>query len=115
MLDRYFYIIERDEDDEKCIHLEGNIYFNDDGSEKDWRVAEYYWLYLDIDTAKRMIRDNTFYEYANASVAGLSDATQKEAETLCAEYYGDEEPGTELHIKDITEDTPYGCYWFEER
>lgn len=115
MLDRYFYIIERDEDGMKCIHLEGNVHLNDaDESDTCYRGVSWHWLFIDIDEAKQMIADDEFFEcFLPDQTTYLGDITEEEAYELCDNYYGDGEPGTELHIKDITKNTPCGCYWFE--
>lgn len=107
-MDKYFYIIEQGNGG-KVIHMQGNIYSNDDGS---YKHAEWTFLYLEISEAKYMLNTDTFYEYINERVNYLDDITEEIA-TARVENYFDGEPGTELHILDITENTPCGDYWFE--
>lgn len=107
-MDRYFYIIEHGNGG-KVIHMQGNIYRNDDGS---YKHAEWTFLYLEISEAKYMLDTDTFFEYINERVSYLDDITEEIAIARVENYF-DEEPGTELHILDITKDTPCGCYWFE--
>jgi len=111
-LDRYFYSIETDVDGAKFIHLSGNIYFNDaDGSETDHRIAEWTFFFIDINDARQMVKDDTFYEYVNERVNYLSNVTKAEALEACEAYF-EGEPGVYLPISEITDSTPCGNYWF---
>lgn len=112
-MDKYFYIIEQDENGTKFIHLEGNIYYNDvDESDTCYRVAEWTFLYLTVDEAKFMMNDGTFFDYVNERVAYLTDITEQQAEDMCEDFF-DGQPGAKLNITDINDSTPCGCYWFE--
>lgn len=107
-MDRYFYIIEQGIS-QKVIHMQGNIYASDDGK---YTYAEWTFLYMEIPEAKNRIEAGTFFEHINMQISYIGDISQ-EAVTEAMENYFDGEPGTELHISDITENTPCGCYWFE--
>ena len=112
-MDRYFYSIKEYTNGIRFIHLSGNIYCNDAcETEENFRIAEWTSLYLNIEEAKEMFESDTFYEYVNERVNYLGDITEDEAQKICAEYFGGK-PGTQLHIYDITKDTPCGDYWFE--
>lgn len=112
-MDRYFYSVELDDDGYKIIHLSGNVYFNDvDTTEKDYRCAEWTWLYITINELKELIKNDWFYEYVNEKVAYLGDLTKAEAIETCVNYFGGQ-PGTYLRITDVNEDTPCGNYWSE--
>ena len=111
-LDRYFYSIETDADGERFIHLFGNIYLNDvDDTEKNFRIAEWTFFYIDIRSAQEMFKEDIFYEYVNERVDYLLDVTETEALDACENYFNGH-PGSQLHIYDIAEDTPCGDYWF---
>ena len=112
-MDKYFYIIEQDDNDNKFIHLEGNIYYNDaDDSDACYRAAEWTFFYLAIDEVIAMTKDNTFFDYVNERVDYLQDVTEQQAEEMCKNFF-DGQPGTKLNITDINDSTPCGCYWFE--
>ena len=112
-MDRYFYIIETDENGKKVIHMQGKIYYNNaDASLKNYRSAAWTFLYFDIDKAQLMLDTDTFFEYVNARVNYLGDYSEEKANKLCLEYFNGQ-PGTELHISDITNGTPCGDYWFD--
>lgn len=108
VLDRYFYIIEQSDNGNKVIHMQGNIYSNDDGS---YKHAEWTFMLLEVSEAKYMLDTDTFYEFINERVNYLDDITEEVA-TARVENYFDGEPGKQLDIADITEDTPCGNYWF---
>jgi hypothetical protein len=113
MLDRYFYSLEGNADGEKVIHLSSYIYENDGrgDAEDHFRVAEWTSLLIPVDKAKQMMEDDEFYDYVDERVNYLGNLTEKEAKELC-ETYHDGQAGTELHISEITDDTPCGDYWF---
>lgn len=112
-MDRYFYSIGLDENNKKVIHLSGNVYFNDgDETENCYRLAEWTFRYFDIEIAQFMLDTDTFYEFINERVDYLTDLSKEKANEVCKSYFNGQ-PGTELHILDITTDTPCGDYWFE--
>jgi hypothetical protein len=112
-MDRYFYIVE-EYNGHKEIHFSGNVYFNDSGeTEEDFRLAQWTGLYMTVDELKKLIHNyDAFYDYLNERVAYLDDITEKQAISVCQEYFGGT-PGTELDIGLVDEDTPCGDYWFE--
>ena len=111
-MDRYFYMIVQGDNEEKIIHLQGNIYYNDENM--CYEHAEWTFMLLKISKAKRMMNEKAFYNYVDDRINYFEDITEEVA-TARIENYFDEEPGTELDILNITEDTPCGCYWFERR
>ena len=109
---KYFYIIEN-KDEKRAVHMQGNIFYNSsDSSNKKYRSAEWNFLYFDIEEAQLMLDTDTFYEFINEKVNYLGDYTKKEALDLCKNYFNGRS-GTELHISDITNETPCGEYWFD--
>lgn len=108
VLDRYFYIIEQSDNGNKVIHMQGNIYSNDDGS---YKHAEWTFMLLEVSEAKYMLDTDTFYEFINERVNYLDDITEEVATARVENYFGGE-PGKQLDIADIAEDTPCGNYWF---
>ena len=54
------------------------------------------------------MEDDCFFDYVNERVKYLGDITKEEALEIC-----DGEPGTELHISEVNENTPCGYYWFD--
>ena len=110
-MDRYFYSIELD-GNEKVIHFNGNIYFNDgDESETDHRIAEWTGLYITIEELSSFLDKDSLFEYINERVNYLGDITKGQAEEMCKAFY-DGDSGVELDVKCVTEDTPCGNYWF---
>lgn len=111
-MDRYFYSIGMD-GDRKVIHLSGNVYFNDgDETETCYRIAEWVFLYFDVEEAQMMLNTDTFFDYIYTRINYIGDISKKEADEMCKSYFNGQS-GTELHISDITADTPCGDYWFE--
>ena len=111
-MDRYFYSVE-DYGDRKEIHISSNVYFNDaDGTETDHRIAKWKGFYLSIEEVKYLLDDDCFFDYINERVRYLGDITREEALEICDTYW-DGKPGTELHVRNVNQDTPCGYYWFE--
>ena len=112
-MDRYFYSVELDDNGNKQIHMYCNVYMNDvDETENNYRNAEWTFLYITLTELKDLIEDDVFFEYVNEKVSYLLDITDDEAYTMCNEYfYGN--PGVSLHIKNVTEETACGDYWFD--
>lgn len=112
-MDRYFYSIELDGNENKVVHVFGNIYCNDaDTTETDYRIAEWTFLYITIYELKELVKDGLFYDYVNERVNYLGDISEAEALKICNQYFGGN-PGICLHICDVNEETPCGDYWFE--
>jgi hypothetical protein len=111
-MDKYFYIIEQGDNGNKVIHMQGNIYYNDENM--CYEHAEWTFMFLEISEAKYMFDTDVFYDYVNDRINYFEDITEEVATTR-AENYFDGEPGIKLHISDITEDTPCGGYWFERK
>lgn len=110
-MDRFFYSVEMD-DDQKVIHLSGNVYFNDtDETDTCYRYAEWTFLYITLEELREFVDFDAFWDYTNEKVAYLEDLTEEEALTTCQEYFGGT-PGTELDIWLVDEDTPCGDYYF---
>ena len=114
-MDRYFYNVEVDENGKKYVHMSGNVYYNDGSTDTDtcYRIASWTFLYIPLEELKELLADvDVFWEYLNEKVAYLGDLTESEAIDMCQVYFGGE-PGAELHIVQVNEDTPCGDYWFE--
>ena len=113
MLDKYFYSIELDENQNKMIHLLGNIYYND--VEENFTIAEWCFFYIKPDKAKRLFKEDEFFLYVDEHVKYIGDLTEEEALRLNTGYFNEYATSTELEILDITEDTPCGNYYFNRR
>ena len=112
-MDRYFYSVELDDNGDKVVHLLGNVYFNDaDASEADHRLAQWTFYYLTLNAIADHISDDDFFDRVNSQISYLDDITEYDAIVACNCYFNGE-PGVNLHIKDVNEDTPCGDYWFE--
>lgn len=111
-MDRYFYSIEFD-GNQKIVHILGNIYYND-GDETEKQHRELWWvgMFLSLDELYNFIENDDLYEYINERVVYLNDVTETEAVEICQSYFNGK-PGTQLHIKNVNENTPCGDYWFE--
>lgn len=110
-MDRYFYSIESD-GNERFIHLSANVYNTDGESPKNYRCAEWVFLYIPVEEAKRMFEEDEFYEYVDELVRYIDDLDENEALSVCKIYHNGS-CGKYLDILDITNDTPCGNYWFE--
>lgn len=111
-MDKYFYSLQLD-NNEKVIHMSGNVYYNDaDETENCYRIAEWTHLCIGVEDAKQMISEDEFFDFINERVNYLDNKTETEAKEMCKNYFNGN-PGIELHILDITENTPCGDYWFE--
>ena len=117
-LDRYFYSIELNENNEKVMHLLGNAYFNDaDETDKPYRLAEWTWMYFSLDKLKEkfdhdiLFDVDSFYEYINERVNYLGSYTENEIIEICNNYF-DGESGNEMHPIEINEELPCGNYWW---
>ena len=114
-MDRYFYSLEKDNKGNRTIHLSGNVYFNDnDETETCYRIAEWVGLEIEVIKAKQTFENDEFFNFTDERVKYLDDITEEQAKATCEQYFNGTS-GTELHIMDITEDTPCGDYWFERR
>lgn len=112
-MDRYFYLVELDEDGNKVIHLSGNVYWNDiDNTKCDYTYDEWVWFYVTLDEILHGIRDNWLFDHFCEHVKYSGGITEKEAIETCEQYF-DGKPGTHLSIGDVNEETPCGGYWFD--
>lgn len=112
-MDRYFYQIEQDVNGNKCVHISGNIYYNDaDGTNECFRHAIWVGMYISIEELKEFLENDDFFDYINERVVYLDNLTEEEAIEACQVYF-DGEPGKWLNIKHVNEDAPCGDYWFE--
>lgn len=110
-MDKYFYSVEQN-GTEKVVHILGNIHFNDaDETETDHRVAEFVGFCITIPELIKLRRGDLL-DFINEKVEYLSDVTENYAAYLSRIYF-DGEPGTELSLYDVLEETPCGNYWFD--
>ena len=113
-MDRYFYSVELDDNGNKIVHLFGNVYFNDaDESDTNYRHAAWTFFYLTLSEIAALMKNDIFFDHVNSLISYLDDITEQEAIETCY-YYFSGEPGINIHIKDVNENTPCGDYWFEE-
>ena len=111
-MDRYFYSVETDDNENKVVHLSGNVYLNDvDTAETNYRCASWTSFYIAINKLKELVKENLFYDYVNEKINYLEDITKEKAIEVCDQYF-DGKPGTYLDISDVNEETPCGNYWF---
>lgn len=110
-MDRYFYSVEMD-GDQKVVHMSGNVYYAIDDSEDCYRLAEWTFMYIDINQLKELIDEDRFFEYVNQAVNYLTNLTKEDAVWSCNNYHNGTS-GAELDISLVNEDTPCGDYWFE--
>lgn len=110
-MDRYFYLVETI-NGEKLMHLSGNVYVRDSEKRKEYCLSDWTFFYIKIDEVKELLGSDKFFDYVNERVDYLGNITKAEAEEFCQRYFKGM-PGKELHISDITEDTPDGNYWFD--
>ena len=112
-MDRYFYSIEIDDDNnQKVIHLSGNLELRDEPTDdgEEYSLTEWKWMYMSIDEAKRFFEDDDLYNGVLEEVRYIDDLYKEDAMDICENYFGSE--GCEhLSFQDITEDTPCGNYW----
>ena len=111
-LDRYFFIVS-DTYGEKVIYITGNIFFNDCATDTPdcYRINEWCGMKLSLTELQQLIEDDNFFEYIYERVDYIGNLTEEEAYESCMIYYSGT-PGTELHISEVTNDTPCGNYWF---
>ena len=113
-MDRYFYSVELDDNGNKIVHLSGNVYYHDcsEDPEQDYRYAEYCGFYLTISEIAELVTKNELFETLYEEVKYEGYLTEEEAIETCNKYFMGQ-PGINLHIKDVNENTPCGDYWFE--
>lgn len=111
-LNRYFFSVDEGYNT-KIINMLGNIYFNDGTADEPdcYRHAEWCGMEFDLNEVKTLIENDTFYDYLDENVDYLGNLTEEDAMYACSIYYSGT-PGTELHISELTNDTPCGNYWF---
>ena len=112
-MDRYFYSVE-EIDGSKVVHMSGNVYCNDESGagEKDYRIAEWVWMYINIDTLIKMKNEDKLWEFLDENVRYLGDLSREDADRICNEYFGGR-PGSSLDISKVNADTICGDYWFD--
>ena len=112
-MDRYFYSVE-EIDGSKTIHMSGNVYCNDESSanEKDYRIAEWVWVYINIDTLTKKKNENKLWDFLDENVRYLEDISKEDADRICNEYF-DGSPGSNLDIRKVDANTICGDYWFD--
>lgn len=112
-MDRYFYSVE-EIDGSKTIHMSGNVYCNDESSanEKDYRIAEWVWVYINIDTLVKKKNENKLWDFLDKNVRYLEDISKEAADRICNEYF-DGSLGSNLDIRKVDANTICGDYWFD--
>lgn len=113
-MDRYFYSIESI-DGIKIVHFFGNVYSNDSGESEegnDYRIAEWTWMYIEIDKLTNMLNNSTLWDYLNENVAYMGNLSEEQADKICEEYFGGTS-GINLDIEEVTHGTACGDYWFD--
>lgn len=108
-LDRYFYILEKDENGELLIHLQGKVFLNGDN---EYGLAEWTFEYISVPIAQRWWEALVWTARTANTVKYWSKMTEAKALDTCKTYF-DGQAGNELNLMDITLDTPEGCYYFD--
>ena len=108
--DRYFYIIE-EENNTKYMHLEGNIYQNEDI----FKLNEWTDCCIEITDLKNHIKNDTFYEFIDSTVKYIDTIPCSDPAEI-DRYYNNYFSGktcSKLDLDNINENTPCGYYYFE--
>ena len=113
-MDRYFYSVEMD-GGHKVVHISGNVFFNDaDETETCYRVAEWTGMLITLEELRNgVLGEQEFFDSIFQKVSYLTDVTEQQAGNICSTYWSGE-PGEQLHIREVNENTPCGYYWFEK-
>ena len=93
-MDRYFYSVE-----------EG-------AGEKDYRIAEWVWMYINTDTLVKMRNEDNLWEFLDENIRYIGDISREDADRICNEYF-DGRPGSNLDIHRVDANTICGDYWFD--
>ena len=111
-MDRYFYSVELDGNENKIVHMCGNVYLNDaDETETNHRCAEWTGLSFTLKDLEEEINNRQLFETLCENVRYLEDITECEAIKISEHYFGDE-AANHLPIYQVNKETPCGCYWF---
>lgn len=110
--ERIFYAVETIQAGVRCVHIYGNIHYNNaDESDYCYRACDCTYLYIDVDDLKSYTLSELM-EFINENVKYEGNITESEAKRMAREYF-DGERGTKLNIHSVTYSTPSGNYWFE--
>lgn len=109
-MNRYFYILEKDNLGNKQIRMECNVYGN---KNEGYRFNEWVFCIVSISEAQTLIKQNEFYSTLDEIVKYSDDVTEEEANAIYELYFDGLSSGEELKITDITNDTPCGDYYFD--
>ena len=103
-MERMFYLVE-DTPDGKVIHYEGFV--------SEDMFVDLTFAYIPIDKAAT-IDDDELSRIEEGVTQYPQDNDPDEAEEIFANYFGDPEgSGEHLPFREVTQDTPCGCYWCE--
>lgn len=110
-MDRIFYSVEKI-GDRKALHVFSEIYYLDNGEEKDYRLAEYTGVYFEFKDLQGYNRtfDELICETGNCTYENA--LTEYEANEFCEEYFSNN-MAHELDIYNCNQNTPCGNYWCE--
>lgn len=106
-MDRYFYAVEDCGNHKKEVHIFGNVHQSDDG----YKTQEYTGFCMSLG-ALHGTTSTEMFDLLCENVAYEDDLAECEVERVCAEYFSGE-LGQELHLMDVTNETPCGFYWCE--
>lgn len=111
-MDRYFYILE-EENGEKIIHLEGNLYNVGNESDEEYTLTEWSGLYISLAKAQEMLKnDDEFFATVDELVKYAGNMTEADAMKVKDTYFNGNS-GVPFDIADITDKTPCGDYYFD--
>lgn len=112
-MDRYFYTIEFDGQNNKFVHMCGNIYFNDAyETETNYRCAEWTGMSFSLSELRESLDNRELFNELCDGVKYLEDMTKEEALRISNIYFGNETVN-HLPICNVDQETPCGCYWFD--
>lgn len=110
-LDRYFYTVELDSNNQKVIHLLANLEVNNTNEfDKKYCLNEWSGMYLSIEDFKHKSRSAEAAMDIFEEIKYTKDLTEDEAKEILETYF-DGKPGTRLRFGKLNQDTPCGCYW----
>lgn len=108
-LDRYFYVLEREEDGGQRIRLLGNAFWSTNNR---YLLAAWTFENIPVAVAQMWWTEGFWAARTTDSMAYICDITEAKALDICKTYF-DGQAGNELDLMDITVDTPEGCYYFD--
>lgn len=97
--------IELDENNEKFVHIYGDSYYSEDGTNTPYRFTQYSWGYLPLkEVVENGMPDGDWYSELKQYI---KDCTEKQLDEIYEHYDNGKMPPI---LDDLTMETPLGCY-----